>query len=686
MENFLLYFFDKDFNSIRHIKSLEELKSWVANEEILNRKNKRKKFKNQRMRLLDFDKNFTKEETNSELFLIFNKIFSLNLSFKIKEEFVFKVLNLYRDILTKEEIVLFLTSYWHINGSTWHDFYFLFSIWLKFLETEVLEITEKSIELIWFQDALLNINTEDKFINFLLDIPEFIKIISLPYYLFSESLSYVNKKPDHFKDDEFVISENIINSVINQFCKYENTLLENIFIDLLAFVVDISNINNVDKFTTILRENLGKWIKKNIKSLNRIMYFIHQIWQKRLISFSHFLEFTFFIGKNIGKRKNNLYVNYVIKIYQQSFLQINQVTNLINDSKITALLSYKTKLKLFQTFEAKPEIFNDLEFIKFYFKLKNSYNPFINNLNNYFQITFSNELTWQSFISFFITQTKKRKENLLNSLIKYLKSNQYNIQSTNFADGYNETLEKVNILATNNDNNGFKYTILEKMYKMMDNDERYSALLPSLILNFFELFTDETYRNRSAQLVNKYLQKLNPLTMNGNYYRMFLRDSYKIALRNDYVPKIRDELNQKLERFLESYIHYGNNIIQDKEKIEFLEYLTTFSLSNETTNKIVNWVNNQPNLNVRILTTIKKSNESTNESLEFTSTQQELVLNDVKCGSCLREIKEPRDKKSCDYCDITLCLTCFIEFEFSGENCPGVLFGNKMHKFKIKNK
>ena len=172
--------------------------------------------------------------------------------------------------------------------------------------------------------------------------------------------------------------------------------------------------------------------------------------------------------------------------------------------------------------------------------------------------------------------------------------------------------------------------------------------------------------------------------MNANYYRIFLRDSYKIVLNNDISFKRKDSLAVKMDSFLETFISYNSDLIPDKEKLEFLEYLTTFDLSQNTKNIIMRWVRNQPGLNVKIISTIKDSFNISNESQAISGSTNNLVLNDVKCGSCLREIDQLHDKKSCDVCDITLCITCFIEFEFSGENCPGAIFGNKLHKFKIK--
>ena len=684
MNNFLLFYFNKDFNSVKNINSLDELQSWVAHEEDLYRKKNKKKFLKQKLRLLDYSKKFSKDETTNELFLIFNKIFSLKLPSKTKKEFIIKVLNLYSDLLTNEEILLFLTSFWHINGSTWHDFYFLFSTWLKYLNSEVLEINEKSIELIWFQDALLNINTEKKLMNFLMDLKDFIKLISLPYYLLSESLSYVNKKPDHFKDEEFVISEKIVLTVIDQFSKNEITLLDNILIDLLCYLVDTSNITNLDEFTSILRVNLPNWTKKSQPLVRRVLYFIHQIWQKRLISYSHFLEFTYYVGKNIGKMRNHLYINHIIKLQQQSFLQINQMFELINDPKITSFMSYKTKNKLFQSFEAHPEIFIDLKFLKFYLNLKKCLVPFINNLNNYYFVIFNNEQAWQTFISYFIIQPYKRKKFYINLMIKYLKSQQYAIQFDNLSDLFFESLEKATQLALNISNEKIKYIIFEKLLILNENDERFAPLVPSLFLSFNDVIFNENFRSKMSNKFISYISKLNPLTMNANYYRMFLRDTYKIVLNNDISFKHKDSLADKLNSFLEAFISYRTNLIPDKEKMEFLEYLTTFNLSPDPKKIIMRWVKNQPNLNVKIISTIKDSFTKSQIISDLKGSTNELVLNDVKCGSCLREITQTQDRKSCDTCEITLCITCFIEFEFSGDNCPGSIYGNKLHKFKIR--
>lgn len=683
MNNFLLTYFNKDFKSIRNIQTIEELKDWIANEELLDRKNHNKKLKNNRMRLLDFNKNYSKEESNSELFLIFSKIFSMNITAKAKEGFLVRVLNLYSESVSKEEILLFLTSFWHIIGSTWHDFNFLFVLWLKYFKTDLLELTEKSIELIWFQDAVLNINTEQKFVNFLLELPDFITLISVPYYLLSEALSLINKKPDHFKDEEFIISEKIINLTITQFCRHEDTLLEKIYIDLLSYMVDTVDLANIDHFTTILRSNLISWLKKGKTSLIRFLYFIHQTWQKRLLSYSHFLEFTFYIGQNIPKRENNLYVNYILNLYQQSFLQINQAITLLNDPKILAFLSFKTKRRVFEAFESKTELFFDLEFLELYFKLKKSFHPKIRNLNNYFHIAITNEPAWESLISYYIVQDMKRKKYLFNSLLNYFNSDQYNIQFNNLAEKFFKMQEKLIHLASSLHDELQRFYIFEKMFMVLEKDERYASLISSFVLNCLDLFNSETLKSKLIKKLNDYVTKLNPLTMNANYYRMFLRDTFKIAQHCDFLPLIKEELNRKLDLFLESYILYSDYLIPDREKIEFLEYLTIFDLTDDMTAKIMNWVKNQPNVNVKILTTMRKS-PKINQSILESTFSEEIHQNEIKCGSCLREIEKTWDKKSCEHCGITLCLTCFVEFEFSGEQCPGVLFGNKMHKFKVK--
>lgn len=681
MTNYLITYFNKDYNSIKNIRTLKELKSWVANEETLKKK---KKFRNLRMKLLDFGSNFTKEEINSELFIIFEKIFKLKLSKQIKEEFIVKVLNLYDAQIPKEEILLFLTSFWHINGSTWDDFYFLFSSWLKFLKIQILELSEESIELIWFQDAILNINSEVKCINFLLDLPKFTDLISLPSYLLSDSLSYINKTPDHFKDNEFVFSDKIINFIINQFCKFENTLLENIFLDLLSYIIDTSNIENVNNFTNAMRKNLLFWTKKDKKFTIRFLYFLQMLWQKSLLSFSHFLEYTFFVGMNISKTRNNIYVNHVIKLFQQSFLQIAQVVELINDPKIISWLTYQTKRKMFQTFESVPDEFINLEFIKFYFKLKKGITLYGNSLSNYFHLVINNPVYWQSFISYFISQPKKNKIKIIKSLIKYISSSRYNIQFNNFADEFFESSKKLTELISSTDDKEIKELMFKKMLRSVTKDERYTIFIPSLLLNFIILFNDNKQKIFIMKIFSEQLLKMNPLTMNANYYRMFLRDSYKILLVKELELKTKNELNEKLDVFLESYMQYSDYLIPERQKIEFLEYLTTFDLSVETTNRIMIWVKNSPNLSVKILTTIHESNKNINLDNIQVNFEKELILNDIKCGSCLREIHGSEIKK-CDYCNITLCLSCFIEFEFSGENCPGVVFGNKMHKFKIKN-
>ena len=276
------------------------------------------------------------------------------------------------------------------------------------------------------------------------------------------------------------------------------------------------------------------------------------------------------------------------------------------------------------------------------------------------------------------------KANLINGLVKYINSNQYTIQFNNFADKFFESLEKITDLVSSTDDGEIKELLFNKMFSTIIKDERYSILIPSFIANFITLFTDELPKERAINLFSKQLSKLNPLTMNSNYYRMFLRDAYKIALNDELFSFEKDELNKKLDMFLESYMQYSDYLIPDKQKVEFLEYLTTFELLEETKNKIVNWVKSKPELNVKIITITDSSKQTkiTSSKIHF---ENELVLNDIKCGSCLREMQR-EDVKQCDYCNITLCLSCFIEFEFSGDNCPGVLFGNKLHKFKIKGK
>ena len=226
-------------------------------------------------------------------------------------------------------------------------------------------------------------------------------------------------------------------------------------------------------------------------------------------------------------------------------------------------------------------------------------------------------------------------------------------------------------------NEDLKIFIYEKMINLLDKDERYSSVIPSFALMFLDYITDERAK-KIIELFKKSILGLNPQTMNANYYRMFLRDGYKIAFRKDIEASILRDLNGILDTFLESYILYSNLLIPDNEKIEFLEYLLTNDLSEETSEKIFNLIKTQPNLNVKILinATVKPEQQY----------QTQLELKNVKCGSCLREISGfyVLDKKSCEICDIDLCITCFIEFEFSGENCPGSIFGNKTHKFKMK--
>ena len=260
---------------------------------------------------------------------------------------------------------------------------------------------------------------------------------------------------------------------------------------------------------------------------------LQYLWQYNILSFSHFLEFTFFVRKNISAYRNNIYVDHVIKLNQQSFIQIRELINLINDKKILFLLNYKTKRKLFRTFESTSDIFSDLEIVKFYFKFKNGITSFFSiSLANYFHIVFNNTMSWQTFISYFLTQSKKEKTSLINSLVKYINSNQYTIQFNNFADKFFESLEKIILLVSSTDDGDIKEILFNKMFSILVTDERYSILLPSFILNFIALFTNELSIVRALNLFSKELNKMNPLTMNANYYRMFLRDAYKIELNN----------------------------------------------------------------------------------------------------------------------------------------------------------
>ena len=682
--NFLKGYFDKDSKSFKKIHSLQDLKGWISQEENLNRR--KKKTKNKKLKLLNFENNFDKEDTNRELFTIFNKLYSLNSSNYQKEKFSVRILNFYNERLTKEEILLFLTSFWHINGSNWSDFNFLFKVWLKFLQTDVLDISEKSIELIWFQDALLNITTPDTFEKFLLELPSFIELISIQYYLLVESFSYLNKKPDHFIEEEHISTDKILSLLLDQFCRYENQLLEKIFIDLLSLIITSLDISNLERFSNFLRSTLQKRLQKRIQSLRKLLLFIQQCWQKRLLSYSHFLEFILLTGKSVSKRKNNEYVSKVLGLYNSSFLQLNHITSLLDDKKITSFLTHRTKQKIFNIFESNPEIFINMQSLEFYLSLKKGILSRSNNLQNFFQIIFQNQVPWQSFITFFLLQNSKSKRRYFKRLLIYINSNNFNMQFNTISEKFFTLLEKItNILTYMNDENLKKY-IFSTTYEMIVKDERYSSLIPTLISSFLDLLEEETGKNVAVKDFLKFLDNQNPLALNANHYRLFLRDAYKIATREDYSLKLKEDLNGKLNTFLESYIQYSNYLIPDNEKLEFLEYLLTINLVEETTNFILLWVKNQPNLNVRI---IARGNKAVKKysilKEEDTKQTKEFLIKDIKCGSCLREITESNDKKSCELCDITLCITCFIEFEFSGENCPGAIFGTKIHKFKIRN-
>ena len=150
MPNFLTEFFNKELSPLKKIQSMDDLKSYIAEEGTQQGK---RKARNQKLKLLNFNETSYNEKLNDELFFLFTKIYNFNLTNKLKEGFILKVLKLYQEELTKEEIILFLSAFWHINGSTWLDFKFLFEIWLKFLQVDSIIISEKSIELIWFQDA-----------------------------------------------------------------------------------------------------------------------------------------------------------------------------------------------------------------------------------------------------------------------------------------------------------------------------------------------------------------------------------------------------------------------------------------------------------------------------------------------------------------------------------------------------
>ena len=101
MPNFLTEFFNKEVASLKKIQSFDDLKAYLAEETFQKSK---KKIKNRKLKLLNFDETASNEKTNSELFLLFNKKYSLDLSERVKERFNLKVLNIYIEVLTKEKI------------------------------------------------------------------------------------------------------------------------------------------------------------------------------------------------------------------------------------------------------------------------------------------------------------------------------------------------------------------------------------------------------------------------------------------------------------------------------------------------------------------------------------------------------------------------------------------------------
>lgn len=680
MPNFLTEFFNKELSPLKKIQSMDDLKSYIAEES--TQKGKRKA-RNQKLKLLNFNETSYNEKLNDELFFLFTKIYNFNLTNKLKEGFILKVLKLYQEELTKEEIILFLSAFWHINGSTWLDFKFLFEIWLKFLHVDSIVISEKSIELIWFQDALLNVTTENKLTNFIYDLPSFIKLANFQSYPISESLQYINKQPDHvieYQENNF-LTERILNLLVKEFCKNTNVQLEKIYLELFGVLVDASNVIAIDFFTKNLRKNAKNWLRNDKLSSARFLYFILQIWQKRLISFSHFLEFVFQIGKIIPKLENNLYIDYVINMYYSSFLQLNHLLKLLNDRKILTLINNKNKSKIFEIFEANGEIFTDLQAIQFYIKLNKRLFSYRNNLGFYFDCIIGNQNTWHSFVTFLLDQTIENQKKFFSLFLIYFSSSYYNMNFNTIYEKFIDFQNKLtNILRYSNEE--MKGYIFQKMTKTINEDERYLPLLPSFVLMTMDYVTTESTKNLIAEKFNQSIKTLNPLTINANYYRMFLRDSFRITFRKDINYTIQEAITTKLESFLESYMQYNNLLIADNEKIEFLEYLLTNEVAKQTSEKIFNWIKTKPNLNVKIITSLKHTMEERQE--RESNNQTQLVLKDIKCGSCLREITTIRDKKSCEICEITLCLTCFIEFEFSGENCPGSIFGNKVHKLKMR--
>jgi hypothetical protein len=681
---------NKEYKILKKISSINELHSWIKTEELLDKKNK---FKYNKLKLLNFDSNFPVKKENRDLFLVFNKITSLKLSNNVKESLILKFLILYDEILSKEEILLFITSYWHITGSNWSDFYFFFSIWVKFLNIEILEIGEKSIELIWFQDAILNINLEKKIINFLLNLKEFLKLVILPYNLLTESIFYINKKPNKEQTTiDKLLTNKTLNLVINLFCISDSPLLENVYIEIISNLVDSRNLSNVDFFTNKIRMNIINWSLKSKKSLNRFLFFIQQIWQKRLITHSHFLEFINVIGNSISKNKkfslfdgkNNLLANYIISLYHGSFLQLEQVLLLLNsDTLIYKKISNKTRANLFNIFESNSELFYDIKQMEFYLDLKKIYFFKKTHLNTFFQIIFDNPISWGNFVSVFVTRNKFRTK-YFNLLLSFLKSENEKIKFSNIDEKFFRSLGKILDLASVIRVEPGAYFFFKKYFYIMEKDERYISFIPSLVLNFFNVFENEICRIEAVEKLLQILRGLNPLTINPSYYRMFLRDNYRLLIHHEIPIKIEKQLKIILDNFLEGYMHYSDFLIPSIEKIEFLSYLVTFEISDGTKNTILNWLKNQPNVNVKILEpNIKKNMAIQKEKFQMLHTNQ-VIKNDMKCGSCLREIINRQEQKSCDQCEIILCTTCFMEFEFSRENCPGTLFGSKTHKFLIK--